>query len=135
MLRRLATWFFWGYTLMLLGIGASGMLIAPWELRTIFAVPLDDFSPLVQATLLNQYRFLKAMELAFGLYCLLWRGAIHRPGLAHHLFLAGVAAGVAARLGSWAVDGTPHPVFLGFAVGEAITGALVAWRVRALSTR
>jgi hypothetical protein len=130
MLQRLATWFFWGYTLMLLGIGSSGMLIAPWELRTIFAVPLDAFSPLAQATLLNQYRFLKAMELAFGLYCLFWRGAIHHPGPANRLFLAGVAAGVAARLGSWLVDGTPHPIFLGFAAGEAITGVLVAWRVR-----
>lgn len=129
-MRRLATLFFWGYTLMLLVVGGAGMLIAPWELRSIFSVPLDSMATQAQATLLNQYRFLKAMELAFGLFCMGWRGPIHQPGPAHQLFLAGISAGVAARLGSWAVDGYPHPIFLGFAAGEAITGLLVAWRVR-----
>jgi hypothetical protein len=117
--------FFWGYTLMLIGIGASGTLIAPWELRTVFDVPLAGFSDSVQATLLNQYRFLKAIELAFGIFCLTFRREIFDRTTAHRVFLAGLFAGVAARLGSWLIDGTPKPVFLLFAVLELATGLLV----------
>jgi hypothetical protein len=125
----LARLFFWGYTLMLIGIGASGALIAPWELRTVFDVPLAGFSDSVQATLLNQYRFLKAIELAFGIFCLTYRREIFNRTSAHRVFLAGLFAGVAARLGSWLIDGTPKPVFLLFAALELVTGLLVWFAV------
>ena len=121
--------FFWGYTLMLIGIGASGTLIAPWELRTVFDVPLAGLSDSVQATLLNQYRFLKAIELAFGIFCLTFRREIFNRTTAHRVFLAGLFAGVAARLGSWLIDGTPKPVFLLFAALELVTGLLVWFAV------
>jgi len=126
--RLLARLFFWGYALMLVGVGASGALMAPWELRTVFDVPLDGFADPVQATLLNQYRFLKAIELAFGIFCLVYRREIFDRTSAHRVFLAGLFAGVAARLGSWLIDGTPKPVFLLFAALELVTGLLV-WLV------
>ena len=127
-MTSLAKIFFWGYVLMLIGVGASGTLIARWELRTVFDVPLDGFTELVQATLLNQYRFLKAIELAFGIFCLVYRREIFDRTTMHRVFLAGLFAGVAARLGSWLIDGTPKPVFLMFAVLELVTGLLV-WLV------
>jgi hypothetical protein len=125
----LARVFFWGYVLMLIGIGASGTLIAPWELRTVFDVPLAGFTDPVQATLLNQYRFLKAIELAFGIFCLAFRREIFDLTTAHRVFLAGLFAGVAGRLGGWLLDGAPKPVFLLFAVLELVTGLLVWFAV------
>lgn len=124
-MRSLSKWFFWGYTLMLLGVGASGILIAAWELRVVFAVPLDSMSDVAQATLLNQYRFLKSLELGFGLFCLVFHRRIFACSPAHGVFLAGVFTGVVARLASWLADGQPKLVFLAFAALELIIGLLV----------
>ena len=124
MIARIAKLCFWGYVLMLLGIGASGILIAPWELKHVFMLPLDSLADKVQATLLNQYRFMKAVELSFGLFCWVWHRSIFQPGLFNRVFLVGVFLGVAARLLSWLIDGQPHWVFLIFAVLELLTGIL-----------
>lgn len=121
----LARVFFWGYTLMLLGVGASGMLVAGWELSTVFALDLSAMGGLERATLLNQYRFLKALELAFGLFCLAYRREIFGQPRALSLFLAGLSAGVVARACSWLVDGTPRLIFLAFMALELVTGVLV----------
>jgi peptidoglycan/LPS O-acetylase OafA/YrhL len=127
-MRRIAYLVFLGYVAALVLIGASGTLIAEWELRTIFAVPLETMGEQTRSTLLNQYRFLKAMELAFGLFCLWYRHDIQRPGRARNLFLAGALLGVAARSASVAIDGMPHPVYLGFAAYELLAAVLV-WAV------
>ncbi|MES2940666.1 MAG: DUF4345 domain-containing protein [Pseudomonadota bacterium] len=121
----LARLFFWGYALMLVGIGASGMLVAGWELPAIFGVGVDAMGEPQRATLLNQYRFLKALELAFGVFCLAYRREIFLQPRDLRVFLFGLSAGVAARLGSWIFDGTPRPVFIAFAVLELLTGVLV----------
>lgn len=130
-MRRVAQVFYYGYTLMLLCVGGSGILIAPWELSRVFSVDLAAMGALPAATLLNQYRFLKSMELAFGLFCWLYRRPIWAGGRARLLFLAGVFAGVAARVISIEADGLPHWAFLVFAGLELICGALMLiqpWR-------
>jgi len=129
-MSALARLFFWGYALMLLSVGATGMLIATWELPTLFDVPLDAMRDVERATLLNQYRFLKALEFAFGLFCVAYRHEIFTPGRGHRIFLGGLAAGVAARLGSCFVDGAPKMVFVVFMVLELATGLLVWLAVR-----
>ncbi|HEY5366930.1 MAG TPA: DUF4345 family protein [Casimicrobiaceae bacterium] len=126
----LARIFFWGYSLMLTGVGASGILIARWELAKVFGVPMATLGNVAAATLLNQYRFLKAVELAFGIFCIAFRSEIFRTTTAHRVFLAGVFAGVVARLGSWIVDGKPSWPFLAFAALELVTGIFVALAVR-----
>ncbi|GAB2889374.1 DUF4345 domain-containing protein [Paralcaligenes sp. KSB-10] len=126
----LSRWFFWGYTLMLLGVGVSGVFIASWELRVVFSVPMDHMNDAARATLLNQYRFLKSLELGFGIFCIAYRRRIFLRSLAHKVFLAGVFAGVAARMGGWLADGRPSPVFIAFAVLELATGLLVWHTVR-----
>ncbi|WP_174874903.1 DUF4345 domain-containing protein [Vogesella oryzae] len=124
-MQSLARIFFWGYALMLVGIGASGMLVAGWELPTVFAVDLPAMGEPQRATLLNQYRFLKALELAFGLFCLAYRRDIFGQPRALCVFLAGLSAGVAARAGSWLADGMPRPIYLVFMALELATGVLV----------
>ena len=124
-MRVLARLFFWGYTLMLLGVGVTGMLIATWELPTVFAVALDAMGDVERATLLNQYRFLKALEFAFGLFCVAYRHEIFTPGKDHRVFLGGLSAGAAARLGSCFADGTPRTAFIVFMALELVTGLLV----------
>ncbi|MEK6210055.1 MAG: DUF4345 domain-containing protein [Pseudomonadota bacterium] len=116
---------FWGYALMLLVVGASGVFIAEWELSRIFGVRLDDMDKLARATILNQYRFLKSVEFAFGLFSLLCRDEIFRLPKLNRIFLIGVFGGVAARLLSIMLDGMPHWAFLVFLALELATGVLV----------
>ena len=59
-MTTIARVFFWGYTAMLLGVGASGIFVARWELTHVFSMPLVAGTT-ITATMLNQYRFLKAM--------------------------------------------------------------------------
>jgi hypothetical protein len=125
--HTLARWFFWGYAGMLVGIGASGVFVAPWELRTVFALPLDALDAARRASILNQYRFLKSVEFAFGVFCVLDRAAIFTPSASRRLFLTGVFGGVFARTASLLADGMPHWAFLAFAALELVTGVLV-WR-------
>jgi hypothetical protein len=124
-MNTLTYFFFWGYALMLIAIGASGVFIARQELQIIFSVPLDQMSHVAQATLLNQYRFLKTLELAFGFFCMTYRHEIFQNSIAQKVFLVGVFVGVAGRLGSWWFDGEPKTIFLVFAALEFITGLLV----------
>lgn len=124
-MATLARLFFWGYALMLVGVGASGMLVAGWELPTVFAIDLNAMGDPQRATLLNQYRFLKAVELAFGIFCIAYRREIFLRPRDLHVFLGGLSAGVAARLGSWIVDGRPHLAFIVFMALELATGVLV----------
>lgn len=128
MMTMLARLCFWGYALTLVGIGLTGVLAAQWELPAVFSVNLDAMDPLQRATLLNQYRFLKGIELAFGMFCLAYRREIFSRRRDLRVFLAGLFAGVAARLGSWIVDGTPQTMFLAFMALELLAGVLV-WRV------
>ena len=124
-MKTLTAGFFCAYVGMLLAVGTSGIFIARWELARVFHVPLATYPAGVRATLLNQYRFLKAMELGYGA----WSAALHREIFAdarfHLLFLFVLFAAVAARLLSMAIDGRPHGAFIAFTVLELVTGALV----------
>lgn len=127
MRKLLPDLFLIGYGLMFLAVGVAGVFIAPWELERIFHV---DPAWLVQpegATFLNQYRFLKAAEAAFGLFCLYHRRDILAGGQNFVIFVGGCALAILARALSWALEGMPCPVFIVFLVLEAITLILV-WR-------
>ncbi len=73
----------------------------------LFDLEIDGLAPRTEASLLSQYRFLRAIELSFGLWAMIHRAAIHTRRDANRLFLSVMAAGVAARLLSLALDGSP----------------------------
>ncbi len=127
-MERITTIFFYTYVLALLLIGGSGLLIAPWELRTVFHVDLDSMTAMNAATLLNQYRFLKGVEFASGCFSWRWRREIYSVPAFRHAFLVIVWAGVGGRLLSVFIDGKPQVIFLGFLIIEAITGILMSLR-------
>ena len=121
-LRKL---FFYGYVFMFIGVGASGIFIAAWELPHIFHMPLDTLTPEVRATMLTQYRFLKSAELSYGLFAFFYRNAIFAGEAVRKLFVTAVFLGVFARVLSVFIDGMPGWIWLVFAAMEAITGVLV----------
>ncbi|HTS52065.1 MAG TPA: DUF4345 family protein [Burkholderiales bacterium] len=121
---------FWGYLLMLVGVGASGIFIADWELSRVFHVPLSSMDALQRSTVLNQYGFLKSIEFAFGLFCVLCRDEIFRVPKFNRIFLVGVFGGVAARTLAILLNGVPHWAFVVFLALELTTGVLVLIKSR-----
>ena len=119
-----------GYSVMLVVVGTAGILSARWELATIFKVDPSAWPPDVQATMLNQYRFLKGLELGSGVFCLAYRTDIMAGGRAAWVFLAIVAAGIAGRAYAWTVDGRPATAFVIFLVLEALVFVAVVAHLR-----
>jgi hypothetical protein len=124
-MRILNAILFYGYAIMLLLIGSSGIFIAEWELKTFFHLRLEAMDGESHATLLNQYRFLKSMELGFGAFALLFRKEIFAEPKFNRFFLAILFAGVGARLLSMIIDGQPQMAYFAFTALELITGAVV----------
>ena len=114
------------YVLALILVGGSGVFIAEWELQHVFALDTAALAPSVEATLLNQYRFLKAVEFAAGVVCLIGFKQIFAEPRITRLFLLLVGAGVAARVLAIVVDGWPKPMFLVFLAVELAVFVLVA---------
>ena len=114
------------YALALTLVGGSGVFIAEWELQHVFALDTAALAPPVAATLLNQYRFLKAIEFAAGVACLIGFERIFAEPPITRLFLLLVGAGAGARVLAIVADGWPKPVFLGFLVVELAVFVLVA---------
>jgi hypothetical protein len=124
------------YAAFLVGVGAFGMFYLHWELSTFYGIGPDDLQGQDGATLLNQFRFLKSIELAFGIFSLVYRRDILSGGLNCTIFLACLALGAFARASSWIFDGTPHTSFLLYLLAE-VTIFLVVWlnAKRVLSAR
>ena len=119
-----------GYSAMLVIVGAAGIVSARWEFAAIYGIDPSAWSSDTQATMLNQYRFLKSVELGAGVFCLAYRKAIMDGGLAAKLFLTIVALGVCARSFSWIVDGRPATAFVVFLLLEALVFIAVLLHLR-----
>jgi hypothetical protein len=88
--------------------------VAGFDLLT--GLDLDQVPADAEANLLSQYRFLRAIELGFGVFTLMNRHEIFENVRYNALFLSIMAAGVAARLLSLALDGKPSATMLFFLV-------------------
>lgn len=119
LLRTAALVFFFGYAAALVVAGAEGAVLA----RVAFP---DD----ADADVLNHYRFLRALELCFGVAALVFWRRIFSERTPNLLFLTAMAAGVAARLFSLTVDGSPGPFVLAVLAFELVGLALIVVATR-----
>jgi Domain of unknown function (DUF4345) len=106
-LRRAAWVLFFGYVGLLILAGAWAVLFGRADQSLLFGLHLGDVSPRTQANLMSQYRFLRAIEMGFGLFALIYRDAIFQRRAYNRLFLFTMASGVFARIISIALDGSP----------------------------
>ena len=116
-LRRVSLVFFFVYVALLIVAGAWGIVGARLDMRVLLQLHIHALPHRAATNLLSQYRFLRAIELGFGVFALTNRQRIYSVRSYNRLFLSVMAAGVAARLVSLALDGTPSWwmfVFLGW---------------------
>jgi hypothetical protein len=129
-------WMWWaalvlfaGYVGLVIVAGAWGAFgPARLDQRWLFDLEVDGMDGTAAASLLSQYRFLRAIELGYGLVAArCWR-QIFSDRRFGGPFLLVMGLGVAARVAGLAWDGSPGPLFWFFLVTEAI-GVAVIWFV------
>lgn len=123
-LRLGSNTFFYSYVGLLVIAGAWGIWFARIDMPWLFHVHLETLDPVAQASLLSQYRFLRGIEMAFGVWALVQRRAIHTDRTSNRIFLLGMGAGVLGRLISLSVDGRPYWSML-FFLGTELLGVVL----------
>jgi hypothetical protein len=103
----------------------AGALAAPLDIQVVAGIHTDRLGAAAAADLLNQYRFLRAIEAGFGGFVITqWRRIYEQP-LLNLLFLAAMGFGILARLLSIVVDGMPSWPLLGFLASEVVGIAVI----------
>ena len=115
-----STILFYGYVGLLILAGAWGVIFGRVDQSLLLGLDLDRLPRRVQADVMSQYRFLRAIELGFGLFAFLHRNDIFRMPAFNHLFLFTMAAGVVARVIGAIVDGSPSPAMYLFGGWELV---------------
>ena len=118
------------YASTLVAVGGLGVYLARPELVRVLSLDFNNMSAEATATLLNQYRFLKGIELAAGIVCLTQRRRIYAELSTATLFLVVVGTGVCARMLSVAMDGMPSALFVTFLLLELLVFGVVGMDLR-----
>jgi hypothetical protein len=109
---------FFGYVVLLIVAGAWGIAGARLDMPWLLRVHLGDLPHRAQANLVSQYRFLRAIELGFGLFALRYWRQIFSVRSYNRIFLVAMGGGVAARLLSLGADGLPSVWMYAFLAWE-----------------
>jgi Domain of unknown function (DUF4345) len=112
--------FFYGYVGTLILAGVWGVFFARIDMLLLLNVQIDHLPPGAAANLLSQYRFLRAIELGFGLFAFVFRDQIYHVQTYNRIFLSVMAFGVLARMVAIVLDGSPSLLMYLFAIFEVI---------------
>jgi hypothetical protein len=118
-IELLALVLFYGYVGLLILAGAWGVVGARIDHRLLMGLDIATLPAATAASVLSQYRFLRAMELGFGLFAFGFRHEIFTQPSFNSFFLAIMLLGVIARVISIVLDGAPRRVFYVFLLSEA----------------
>jgi hypothetical protein len=116
---------------MLVLAGGWGILAAKLDHRLLFGIQTGALPAVSAASLLSQYRFLRAIELGFGSFAFVFRREIFTQGVFNRVFLLTMSLGVVARVVSLVTDGRPRGVFYVFLLSEAVGVVLIFLSTRA----
>jgi len=125
-MTRLARLLFYGYVLTLIVAGLWGAVFAARDIRLISGVETGRLPVDQGAALLSQYRFLRAIELGFGVFALVYRERVFADRSVNLAFLTIMGLGIAARALGFLVEGHPDPFMVFFAAYEAVAIVVIA---------
>ena len=125
-MKRWALAGFWGYIGLVCVAGFWGAFINPWfDHRWLFHMDVRALPEFERINMLSQYRFLRALELGFGIICVSFMKEIFSQRAFNRLFLFSMGAGILARITSIVFDGMPSRWMWAFLVYEAIAWMLI----------
>lgn len=126
-MKKLNYFFFYTYIGLVILAGFWGAFLgADLDHRLLLNLDTRTLADTTRANVLSQYRFLRAMELGFGLFAIVFRTEIFTDKKFNTLFLVIMLAGVLARLISLFADGSPHWIFYFFLIYEG-TGVIIIY--------
>lgn len=121
------------YAAFFLASGVSGVLFAHIEFTGWFGVSVTP--PEAATDLLDQYRFMRAVEAGFGLLALTVRGRFFTDSDIRGALLIAFLLIPVARTVSMGIDGMPSPPFVTLTVLEYALCAFLAWASRDATPR
>ncbi|HSJ66663.1 MAG TPA: DUF4345 family protein [Anditalea sp.] len=120
-MKKASLFFFYTYIGLVTLAGIWGAFIYPsLDFEVMFDLNLSQLTDFEKINLLSQYRFLRALELGFGLFALLYVKEIFSDFKFNRLFLTIMGVGILARIFSWLFDGKPSYLTMFFLFYEAI---------------
>lgn len=129
-MKALSLLFFHGYVWTLILAGGIGVFSAQFDHRLLFDLPVSELKPQTAASVLSQYRFLRAIECGFGIFAFVFRREIFHQRVFNRVFLGTMFFGVTARIVSIFLDGQPFLIFHGFLIFELIGGVIILLHTR-----
>jgi hypothetical protein len=126
---------FYGYVLTLILAGLWGVFFARIDQNILFHLNPPELEKGTAASLISQYRFLRAIEFGFGMFSIIFRNDIFSSSRFNRLFLGTMFIGLAARGVSLVLDGVPYPIFDCFAAYELVSLILIYMYSRTTVTR
>jgi hypothetical protein len=124
---KVATYFFfYTYIGLVLFAGFWGAFINPYfDFRQLFDLNLDDLSNYSKINILSQYRFLRAIEMGFGIFSFYFTKQIFTKREFNTLFLIIMGSGILARLTSLIADGQSNILSMFFMIYEFIALVII----------
>lgn len=120
-MKWISYFFFYTYIGLVIIAGFWGAFINPYfDFKALFDLETSTLNEYQRINILSQYRFLRAIELGFGIFAVLFVKNIFSDHKFNLLFLLIMASGILARLVSWSVDGMPSFLMLFFMIYELI---------------
>lgn len=119
-MKAIAHFFFFTYVGLVVVAGFWGAFLNPvWDFDFLFSLDVKTLSDFERINLLSQYRFLRGLELGFGIFSLYFFKKIFSEIVLHRLFLTIMGLGILARIFSWLFDGNPGLLTKFFLIYEA----------------
>lgn len=127
MIRSANYFFYYAYIGMVTLAGFWGAFINPYyDYRLLFNFELNDLPDFQRINMLSQYRFLRAIELGFGIFSILFVKNIFSEKRFNRLFIFIMSAGVLSRITSIVIDGSPSGMMY-FFLGFELVGLMVIY--------
>ena len=132
---RLANYFFYySYIGLVIVAGFWGAFIYPeFDYRLLFNLETNTLTDFQRINLLSQYRFLRAIEMGFGVFAILYVKSIFSKKEFNRLFIFIMSAGVLARIMSMVMDGIPSWMMLFFLAFELVGVVVIIFYSRKLA--
>ncbi|MFC4873967.1 DUF4345 family protein [Negadavirga shengliensis] len=117
----MARFFFFTYLGLVVLAGAWGMIgYVNIEFKMLMELDLHSLDERSRINMLSQYRFLRGLEMGFGIWALTFRDEIFHHQKWNVLFLFAMGMGIFGRISSWLLDGSPNWPSMFFLFYEAI---------------
>ena len=132
-MKALSYFFFYTYAGLVTAAGFWGAFINPvFDFHMLFGLDLKTIADAPRINLVSQYRFLRALEFGFGLFCFSFSERIFSATKYNRLFLTAMFSGVLARVLSLIFEGSPSKLFYFFLIYEFVGFILIFLYTRKL---